>query len=202
MAQAALGWFGPAVVLLAQTTNVTVLLDNPHFADGVGYFNVKLPVGVSRGHPAHQMHNCLSLILITCRLESSAVQFEQESRRCSVKRGGRVHVGPSLMIGRWWMGILQSSAVRISARRPSASSNIQTSPAVGCRCPVTAISFPPRAAFARSEGMSANRCVPLPGAPRISAASTGSGTPFNLQNMDKSRSQVATCDSPLHAGLA
>jgi hypothetical protein len=45
------------------------------------------------------MHNCLSLTLITCRPENSVLQFEQESRWCSVKRGGRVNVGPSLMGG-------------------------------------------------------------------------------------------------------
>src|SRR5262249_17294987 len=53
-----------------------------------GLLTVKLLVGLTPACPAHQMHNCRSLILITCRLENSRLQFEHESRRCSVKRGG------------------------------------------------------------------------------------------------------------------
>lgn len=49
---------------------------------------VKALVGVFAGCPAHQMHSCLSLILIICRMMNSTLHLAQESLCCSTRRGG------------------------------------------------------------------------------------------------------------------
>jgi hypothetical protein len=62
-------------------------------------FTAETLVDIIFGCPAHQMHSCLSLILITCKMVNSALHVAQESLCCSIRCGARLEVGPSLMIG-------------------------------------------------------------------------------------------------------
>ena len=48
---------------------------------------VKLLLDISTGWPAHQMHSCLLLILITWKLENAILHLEQEGLSCFGRRG-------------------------------------------------------------------------------------------------------------------
>ena len=48
---------------------------------------VKLLLDISTGWPAHQMHSCLLLILITWKLENATLHLEQEGLSCFGLRG-------------------------------------------------------------------------------------------------------------------
>ena len=48
---------------------------------------VKLLLDTSTGWPAHQMHSCVLLILITWKLENAVLHLEQEGLSCFGGRG-------------------------------------------------------------------------------------------------------------------